>query len=360
MKQTKKILGLAIMAVLMLTCLTGCGGEKDIDVMYDMTVEFTGVNGEGRATYGFETTEMGFIQALVNAGDEKMESFEDLTRLNAIAGTVDFKVEPSGSLSNGDKVTLTATVDSDALKELGYSAKTTSKTFTVEGLDVPVEIDPFQDYEVSFSDISPNAHIQYERTRNMDGVTVSYNCENDGFLRLGGTAVITASVSDSKRYILTEGTKEFPVEGVDSYILQAADVPGAIWQDMKSQAEKLWENGAFYREHDSEEFEYIGYAFWSRKEGFSVSMPNSCYLVYKVTVHDDEGDFRYYYFYQFENLIQYADGNWDVGIPYFDSKPSDTFQHNGVSETGFETLEALMGKIASEKEAGYDLETTLS
>lgn len=361
MKTMKKYLMLAIVAVLTLTCLTGCGSKK-IDVMYDLNVKFTGIDGEGRAEIDFENTELGFVEALVVSGDEEFESLGDLARLDAIGRTVDFDIEPSEGLSNGDKVTVTATVDSKALKELGYSAKTTSKTFTVEGLAVPTEIDAFKDFNITFSGISPKAIAEFESTREVDGAAVHYTCENNGELRLGGTVTITASVNDRELYVLAEETREFPVAGVDAYISQAEDIPDGLLENMKSEAEEEWANRRYndYDLWDYKGFEYIGYQFGYRRDEFTFAPENTCYLVYKVTAFDGEDDFSFYFYCKFENLLLRTDGSWNAEVPGAGFRPgfSEKFQHNVIQVYGYETLEDLKAETA-QNDPAYEFKVEL-
>lgn len=355
MKTLKKHLTLAAVVVLALTCLTGCG-KKQIDVMYDLTVEFSGIDGEGRAEIDFENTELGFVDGLVITGDEKFESLGDLTRLDAIARTVEFDVDPSEGLSNGDKVTVTATVDSKALKELGYSAKTTSKTYTVEGLTVPTEINAFQDFNVTFTGVSPKASVEFEPVREVEGATVRYTCENNGSLRLGEPVVITASVDNRELYVLTEETCEFIVEGVDAYISDPAEIPQGLWDKMKAAAEEEWANRRYndYALWNYQSFDYIGYAFGTSKEDFPFAEPNNCYLIYEVTVDDGEGGFPFYFYFKHENLILRQDGTWDAEVPGIGSRPgfSESFQHNVIQVYGYETLEDLKADMA-QKDSAY-------
>lgn len=363
MKTMKKFLVLAAMAVLTMSCLTGCGSKK-IDVLSGLDVEFSGVDGKGEAEVVFPNSDLayGFIEDLVVAGDEKLDSIGDLARLEEFCEAVTYEVSPSEGLSNGDEVTVEITVDSKKLKELGYSAKSTSAKFTVEGLATPVEIDPFADFDVTYSGISPNATAEFESSREMGGTTVRYECENNGSLRLGESVTIKASVRDSEMYILTEETKDFPVEGVDSYISQAEDIPDGLWEEMKSQAQKEWENRS-YNDYDLWEYknlEYIGYEFGSRSPDFPYAPANICYLVYEVTANDGEEDFSFYFYYKFENLLLRQDGSLEAKVPGFGSRPSlsEMFQHNGIQIFGYETLEALKDGTAK-NESAHDLKVNL-
>lgn len=357
MKMLKKYVILAVVLVLTLNCLTGCG-KKKIDVMYDLALEFSGIDGEGRAEVDFENTELGFVDGLVISGDEEFESFGDLARLDAIARTVEFDVEPSEGLSNGDKVTVTATVDSKALKELGYSAKTTSKTFIVEGLAVPTEIDAFKDFDVTFSGISPMATAEFEPSREVDGATVRYTCENNGTLRIGEPVTITASVNDKELYILEEESKEFTVEGVDTYISNPAEIPEGLWGDMQAEAAELnkTDNVNDYMLWEYSELSYLGYGFGISKENYPSADPNCCYLIYEGSVFDGEENFNYYFYRSFEDLILRTDGTWAFEIPAFGSRPSrsESFPHNVVKVYGYETLAGLEAGI-TEKAFNYDM-----
>ena len=202
-KICKTILLTAMMLVTMLI-LSAC--KKSLDVTTDLNVTFSGVNGKGTAEIEFPNSHglYGYIADLTDTEELDYNDLNTWSMLRKLGAAVSYELSEEWGLSNGDHVTVTVTVDTDALKKLGYSAKSTSKTFTVEGLCDPVEVDAFENFEISFSGISPSAIAEYPQSQTLDDVTVYYKLDGNGFYKDGDIVTVTASLSDNEFYTLQE------------------------------------------------------------------------------------------------------------------------------------------------------------
>ena len=116
----KRVIALILSILLCLSLLAGCGSKAaKIDLTEYMNVLFRGTDGEGTARADFDFS--GFEKAIL----QKLVQFES---------SMDVTVTPDKGLKNGDKVTLTAVYDQEAVKALGIALGGASKTVTVEGL----------------------------------------------------------------------------------------------------------------------------------------------------------------------------------------------------------------------------------
>lgn len=348
----KKIYGkfiAGIFTVLILMCVTGCG-KKSIDVTVGMDVKFSGANGNGTAEVVFDSGDTyGYVAALLESGDESWQKSERLVKL---AGAVTYEVSPNQGLSNGDAVTVHVNVDEAALKELGYSAKSETKTFSVTGLAELTEIDAFEGLKVVYKGVAPNARVDRIETdinQKLEGAQITFSYDKDLQLNIGDELVITATLSKQDKYILKETSKTFIVDGIDGYVMDPNAISAEALEEMHQIANTQWEERV--QRNSKNGLDYLGFdlvdsQFWMSKEGF-LERSNKYYLIYKVTT--DAGPF--YFYYQFINIMQHPDGTQSVELGDWPSV-SDKLRVGETWEAGFESLEALNARI--EEQLSYN------
>lgn len=317
MKKMCKVFLLAALAVVMAMAMAGCGSTK-VDVTKDVFVLFSGVDGDGRAEVRFSKEDPSdytpeFLYDLMDAG--KLAA-DDWQKLFTISSAVIYEVSPERNLSNGDTVTVTVDVDEDILNSMKISAKPATLTFTVEGLTEVTEVTPFQNFEISFSGISPNCTAEYTKSEEIDGTTVYYSIEESGPYQDGQTLTAKASLSDNTLYRLTEDTKTVTVSGVEKYLSDVSELNAETKEAMRSQADAVvdgmiqkWEG---YFSYDG--FEYVSAEFLARTSGISIGNINAVYLFYKINVLDGSNSFPFYYYVGFENVLQHLDGSQEVDL----------------------------------------------
>lgn len=317
MKKMYKVFLLAALAVVMAMAMAGCGKTK-VDVMKDVYVTFSGMDGQGKAEIRFSKEDPSdytpeFLYDLMDAGKLAANGWE---KLLTIGNAVTYTVEPEYGLSNGDTVTVTAEIDEAALESMKISVKAEKLTFSVEGLEAVQEITPFQNFEISFSGISPNCTATYTTSEEVGGTTVYYQVEESAPYTDGQTLTVKASLSDSTRYRLTEDSKTFTVSGVEKYITDVSELNTDTMNAMRSQADAVVANmiqkwdGYFH--YDG--FEYVSSEFLSRNPGYLAGNVNAVYLFYKINVVDGSNTFPFYYYVGFENVLQHLDGSQEVDL----------------------------------------------
>lgn len=353
-KICKTILLTAMMLVTMLS-LSAC--KKSLDVTTDLNVTFSGANGKGTAEIEFPNSHglYGYIAELTDTEELDYNNLNTWSMLGKLGDAVSYELSEERGLSNGDQVTVTVTVDTDALKKLGYSAKSTSKTFTVEGLRDPVEVDAFKDFEVSFSGISPSASVEYPKSQELDGVTVHYKLDGDQYrFKDGDTVTVTASLSNSEYYYLKEESKTFTVSGVEKYITDNDELLPETLDTIRSKgdavmAEKI-QNWGYFTYHG---FEYVGYEFWSRQEDNFMGNVNAVYLYYKINITDENGEaFSSYYYVGFDDVLQHIDGSQEVNLEKYDCPMFGLY----IQLKDYTTLESRADENAATYGIGYNIQ----
>lgn len=115
----KWLTGLCLVACVM--GLTGCGSSKEkVDVMEYLTVNFTGEDGTGEISGGFN--QLGLME------DPKLQTY------NRLILSMDIQFDKSKDLKNGDIVLATVIYDEKSYKEADIVFEKVEKEFVVEGL----------------------------------------------------------------------------------------------------------------------------------------------------------------------------------------------------------------------------------
>lgn len=233
----KKIFWLMIIEIMSIGLLVGCGSSGSIDLMDYVTVNYAGVDGNGTASIGVDYTKM--EQDLVGDDDGNIsrEELERLEEITAFEMTVNYQLDVEDGLSNGDKVTVTVSYDSDIAQEKKIKVSGDSAKFEVSGLIEPVEVDAFDSSVfntengicLNYVGIAPEAYLDIENhcSESAPQYYVTYTIDNEGYLKNGDTVTITASVSaqgESMGYVLKEAQKTITVEGLDSYVTSLSEL----------------------------------------------------------------------------------------------------------------------------------------
>ena len=122
----KKCLSVILAALTMLTLLslTGCAKKIGIDLEKCTSISVRGYDDEGTASVDIDEN---YILPLL--GDMNMMSAASI--INSLHTE---PIDNNGSLSNGDKITVTIRCDEETLKNANVSVSNTKLTFVVEGL----------------------------------------------------------------------------------------------------------------------------------------------------------------------------------------------------------------------------------
>lgn len=310
MKKALKVAMLVAMMAVVLLSMTACGKTK-IDIAEGMTVVFSGADGKGRAEIAYPDSDdtPPYMDKLL---EEKKFDANDLSAWLMLAQAFTYEVDPSSGLSNGDTVTVIIDVDEAILENMDISAEDQKLTFTVEGLTEVIVIDAFEDFEINFTGTSPVAQAEFASRKEIEGVTIFYNCENNGQLKDGDPVIITARIDNSDYFALKETEKTFTVSNVDKLLTQGNELHPETLASMKSKSDAIIDDQIqnHIGDFSINDYEYIGYEFWGRQSSPIAASVNKIYLYYKINT--SEG--TYYYYVVFKDILQYADGTQTVDL----------------------------------------------
>ena len=138
----KMFLLVATLLLLSAALLTGCQSSS-INLMDYVTVTFSGLDGQGSASCTLDTVALEKELLGDKAGQLTQETAEKMATIAQFEASLTLAPDRQDTLSNGDTVTVTVTGNGTLAQQLGLSGLDSTKSFSVEGLQEPIEVDAF-------------------------------------------------------------------------------------------------------------------------------------------------------------------------------------------------------------------------
>lgn len=352
--------------------LTACG-KKKIDVTESITLQFDGCNGYGIAKieneYAWEP------EALEAAGIKQIDSLTSLSDGMTIEMAVSYEILPKENLSNGDEVIVKATFDNEAVKNYNIQFTAKERKFIVEGLPEAKKVDLFENIDVSFAGMSPNATASINNGNTDYYVMTTYKLDKDRNLRNGDMVTVTAEYNSEQLldagYIAENDTKEFQVSGLATYISKLDEIPNDSMEKMKKQMEDaiMDQIASRWVEKDSMTgMEFIGNYLLTLKEGMDGMWNNMLYVIYKINVSNSENDFSFYTYCRFDDLVLLEDGTCSIDLSRYTMPQGNGFLGQTSGEAfakgqyyylGYEQMDSLFSNCVTSHIEDYEYETNI-
>ena len=286
-------------------------------------IKVTGYNGYATASvqglYDYEGLARQ-VSGSAKTDNELLGGLADLGASIITSTYVRVELDKTDSLSNGDVVTATFTIDKDAINNLTKTRKKVRgknvyvRKYKVNGLSEPIEIDVFEGIKSVSYDLTEDYNIiqivyNTAFNRAAGDVVFSYNENSDSIkatttdgaalgyihfdydadsIKSNGKVTLTADV-DTERYItrgvvFTQLSKEYDAVTID-YIRNADDIKGNDLGLLKASAIKYFEN------YFSSNYNYLGAYFiedFARKGFWNTN--NRIYFVFENSESDGSSE----------------------------------------------------------------------
>ena len=410
----KKLLGIAggAVAVVALVLIFMLSGKPTINLDDYVTVEFEGYNTVGHARVTVDedrfyeenledleisdgTWEKMEDMAYESSGsDSELAAFLVGRTMQAIQFLSDREVAgmffdevwqarsltPSSDLSNGDTVVFAWALsdgDKELLEELfGVKIKFGEpKEFTVEGLEEPEKIDPFEGVEVTFSGIAPNGEATLDASNGPESCQSLYELDPQEGLSNGDTVTLYLDRDDVNEYltenygvVVSETSKTYTVEGLASYAASLDEIPEETAESMRKQSEDVIRAEiAGNSDMTLDELSYLGDIMLTPKVPGTMNKNNVLYNVYHTRVTITRGEnttnAESYVWVGYYDLTMLADGTCSVDLSDYDLTGSYIRVPLGVLTyriPGFENYETLFSNTVTTNIADWNYETDIA
>lgn len=410
----KKMLGIVggVAAVVVLVLIFMLSGKPTINLDDYVTVEFEGYNTVGHAKVTVDEDRF-YEENLedLEISDDTWEKMEDMAyessesdselaafligrTMQAIQFLSDREVAgiffdevwqtrsltPSSDLSNGDTVVFAWELsdgDKELLEELfGVKIKFGDpKEYTVEGLEEPEEIDPFEGVEVTFSGIAPNGEATLDANNGPESCQSLYELDPQEGLSNGDTVTLYLDRDDVNEYltenygvVVSETSKTYTVEGLASYAASLDEIPEETAESMRKQSEDVIRAEiAGNSDMTLDELSYLGDIMLTPKVPGTMNKNNVLYNVYHTRVTITRGEnttnAESYAWVGYYDLTMLADGTCSVDLSDYDLTGSYIRVPLGVLTyrlPGFENYDSLFSNTVTTNIADWNYETDIA
>lgn len=352
----KKVLlgGIVAIVVLVLLIAVGVNASNTINLDKYVTVETTGYDGFGhaQATIDWDAIEEKYgdkIKFNSAAKKEYGDFLNILTPVEALREGVSIDLDKKTQLSNGDEITYTWDIDEDINKYVKCKLKYKDKTIKVSDLEKVDTFDAFGNLEVTFDGVGPAGTVNLNYTGS-ELTTYDFTCDNTTGLSNGDKVEIhiedsvIEGLAQSIGKIPAEASKEYTVEGLQSYLQKISELNSETLDAMKSQADDAYRALVAQNWDDDEKldsFEYIGSYLLTAKSDDSWGSKNKLFLVFKATVDNEFKSYHqknYVYWYmEYDNVVIDEDGKSDMDITRYSTSYNSFTVDSGVSDGWFGT-----------------------
>ncbi len=384
-----------VLALLMGFGILGNFGKKSVELNDYVSVQFEGTDGYGEADITFDYSALGDdfdgdIKLSNEAGQEGYQLFSEVLKDLAVVS-----VTPDSGLSNGDEVTVSWSVDVDAMEPLiRGDLELVNDPFTIEVSDLKeIEaFDAFADVSVSFTGVSPDAQASLEVGESELGAD-AYSLDRTDHLAIGDTVTVSiddaaaGALEEEKGICPAEMSRDYTVEGVASYVVSLDEIPDDGMAEMEDYAESVktdkaedWPESV----HQLNSTDYVGSYLLTRNDDSGEGDANIIYLVYKLNVtkfgKDEDGKdanstFDYYWYGSFTDLEILPDGSLYVDYDSFTEPGFDTTidvvtydytetdekkQEISTEYRGYEDLQSLYDDLVKPMLDAYTLDSSVS
>lgn len=360
----KLIGGIAAAVVVLIAAVALLGGNKSVTIDMNKYVIFTesGYQGNGRvsASIDYDQLEADYgdkvkwtkkakkmLKKEYADADVSMDDIRELTSggtMTFIESTMDYTLDPTSGLSNGDKVTLTWYWPDEMEDYFGAKLKNKTMTYTMNTLGDIAEEDVFENLNVTFEGTGPNGTVKLEKTKT-DGIysEITFTVEPAAGLSNGDDVTVTVQLGADESDLasaygvkISQLSKTYKVEGLNQYATTFDEIPDETVERMKSQAEDVlmsqtadWDEGV-----SVSSMTYAGNYMLTRKGNDSQTPYSEIYMIYKITANEKfseyniDNTFSYYAYVEFFDPIILNDGSCTVDVTHYEYNRG-TWAHDG-------------------------------
>ena len=391
----KMLISGGVVVIVCLVLIKVFTAGNNIDLNEYLIINCYGYDSVGHATYEFD------MEAFLEDYGEKIK-YSDSSKTGIdwldeladslpaaeimVSGCVEGSLSQTSNLSNGDVITFTWNCDVETADELyNCNLKYNDVEFTVSGLDKLETFDPFENVQLEYSGIAPNGKVTVQNNSTEEVVnSLEYTVTPAEGLSNGMTVKVSIDESGLNHMADTYGkipsvtSREYIVEGLESYVTQLSQIPDDLMEKFKSQSEDVIaayvaKNWSDYITLDN--ITFFGCYFLVPKSISDYFYTTQLYMVYELQVHEYEesrgldNTFNDYYYVKFQNIMLLSDGTYSVDLSNYKSCDHTFVRevnwegswlgYNSLIYRGYESLDSLFNNCVTAQIDTYSYESTV-
>lgn len=235
-----------LMAMTMAGVVTACKKVNTYSAKDCYSMEVVGADGYGNLDIDSNESILDAI-ILENIPDDATEL--EYAKYEILLASMEIEADKTENLSNGDTISLKVKLDEEAFEAMNIMFTDTEFTYTVSGLEEPVEIDLFENVTVTYEGISSDGDAMVEYTGNDEFIknNVSYNLSKSWGLSNGDVITVNASYNETvadenKIIIISENSADYTVEGLAEYLKENHEGLNEITDKMTADIEERFKD----------------------------------------------------------------------------------------------------------------------
>lgn len=273
--------------------------KEKVDLNDYVTVEFSGYDGNGYADVRFDyTTFESDVDAILEKKHVKNKD-SWWSDVYYVENAFSCSITPTSGLSNGDKVTVSYTLQNESIKDYKVELVGDEKTFEVKDLQELQEIDPFEGVSVEFTGI--DGDISAEIVNNSENSFVNdylyFTLDKSYDISVGDEVTLSIDMTSEQAanygYSFTQTEKKFTCSEGDSYAASLADIDEEMLGQMQS--DSLAYIQSVFEPDDTctiGDWNYEGVYFLYNTDDDSWYEKNIVYVVYSSTITSTDGEYE--------------------------------------------------------------------
>lgn len=254
-----------------------------------------------------------------------LENIKDGVLNYSLAGSIVANVTPSKDLKNGDTVTVTFTFDGELAKQNGIRFVAEDQIYTVSGLGDIKEVDPFDNIEVTYTGIAPNATLVFNNNATDEYLSsIAYTADKQEGINIGDTINVTLDVDEDEAlhqgYRFTQISKTYTCDKADHYIMSLSEItPETLTMLQASAIENLEDYYVIKSGYPItlSEWTYEGIYLLTPNETSDAKHNNCIILVYSnyvTSITNNFVPFNCYFIVVYTDLIENANGEQSINL----------------------------------------------
>lgn len=366
----------ALFIIIIVSLVLVANHKTKINLSDYIKVSYDGYDAYGTASAEFDYDK--YLDDLMKASSSFKKAYNSDITWSSIADyydavDIDYDLDKTSGLSNGDTVTVNFEYDNDAAAQYKIEYVCESKEYTVEGLKETKKIDPFEGVTVEFSGTSPNVSAKVvNNSKDEVYEHIYYDLSKSYDIKIGDT--ITVTVSNDPEYfvedygcVFTSTTKDFKCTAVDQYVSKTADIKEDTLNAMKKQTEDVI-NAYFAGENkyigvSDLKFEGTYFLYAKDENGWNWDGNNQIYIIYsgKVKSVEDKKAFdetTVYFPVRFTDIMQYADGTQNVDLNNTSISGKTNLEYHYRNVDGYTNKGDMYKELVESQKADYTEEIT--
>lgn len=346
----RKVLAVCIVGIVVcMLVVAGLLGNRHVNLADYVTFEYKGCNGYAEVVCNVDKDKL--YQDL--AANEK--NMEKLQMYRKFAESVTAQTTQS-DVANGDKVYVTVDCDEETAELAGLKIGNKSFSKRASGISEGTKIDLFENVEVIFAGISPEAYVVVKNNWNEDYLNVlEFKADKTSGIMVGDIIKISCSATQQdlarKGYAVEKCEAEYKADGLSSYVDSGDKVDKELLQTMDSELvsaiEKLTDDKTFrilykatgdekylhqLNDEKAENINLENIVFLKRKETVDGGMDNYIYFIYSADVSNSSESLKLYFIFEFSQGYVTVDGQFNILKDEIEQRYSCSSDGNAIYE----------------------------